>query len=79
MSIEEVEKLFINDKGKKAKPTKYAGTRMSEKGYSWWWLRSPGSHSVYVAEVNVNGWVDREGDFVHNDCFGVRPTLWMNL
>ena len=44
-----------------------------------WWLRSPGNNSNNAAEVNNNGWVNRSGDDVSDDCDGVRPALHLNL
>ena len=42
---------------------------------SWWWLRSPGNSSNYVAVVDGGGNVDTDGDYVSNIEYGVRPAL----
>lgn len=44
-----------------------------------WWLRSPGNNSNNAAEVNNNGWVNRNGNNVNNNNDGVRPALHLNL
>ncbi|WP_442871950.1 hypothetical protein [Anaerobutyricum hallii] len=43
-----------------------------------WWLRSPGNNSNNAAEVNNNGWVNRNGNNVNNNNDGVRPALRRN-
>ena len=45
---------------------------------SWWWLRSPGDHSLYAAGVNDDGDVYVGGYDVGN-FGGIRPALWLNL
>ena len=49
------------------------------EAFSWWWLRSPGSHGDRAAEVGSSGWVYRSGRYVCNDDDGVRPALHLNL
>lgn len=44
----------------------------------WWWLRSPGCYSDYVAYINEDGSVNDLGFPVfYSKCF-VRPVLWLN-
>ena len=45
----------------------------------YWWLRSPGVSRSWAAEVNYNGYVIRNGNYVHYNYDGVRPTLYLNL
>ena len=42
------------------------------RGYSYWWLRSPGDDDNYAAYVNGNGNVNDNGNNVNNS-LGVRP------
>jgi RNA polymerase subunit RPABC4/transcription elongation factor Spt4 len=51
----------------------------SDGNASWWWLRSPGIHSLYAANVFDDGWVFVNGNSVNNSDGGVRPALWLNL
>jgi hypothetical protein len=46
---------------------------------SWWWLRSPGYHQHYAANVSRSGYVYGNGTCVSHDGGGVRPALWVNL
>ena len=50
--------------------------------YGWtfgYWLRSPGGHQDYAADVSDVGRVYESGYFVDFDNHGVRPALWVNL
>ena len=40
---------------------------------SWWWLRSPGNAGSRAANVNNDGWLNRDGNNVNNSTGGVRP------
>lgn len=40
-----------------------------------WWLRSPGNNSNNAANVNNDGYVNRNGNNVNNDNDAVRPDL----
>ena len=44
-----------------------------------WWLRSPGNNSNNAAEVNNNGWVNKNGNNVNNNNDGVRPASQKEL
>ena len=82
LSIEEAESLFINDEERRTTATKYAekaGVYMDDEGYSWWWLRSPGFHSICAAILDYRGWVHEDGFCVDCYAYGVRPALWLNL
>ena len=41
----------------------------------WWWLRSPGRHSTYAANVTFYGSVSLSGSNVVLENYGVRPAL----
>ena len=45
----------------------------------WWWLRSPGQHDNFSANVSPNGTVNIQGVTVTNRGGGVRPALWLRL
>ena len=86
LSITEANKYFKSDDARKCAPTDYAKEQgvFTNSGYStggkatcWWWLRSPGYDSDYVAYVYFGGYV-YYGD-VSYDGIGVRPALWINL
>lgn len=42
---------------------------------TFWWLRSPGSSSIYAAAINCDGSVNVCGSYVNNVCEAVRPAL----
>jgi len=51
-------------------------------GFSWWWLRSPGSNNLSAAAVSVGGDMNvrgRDVDAMHPDMGGVRPAIWLKL
>ncbi len=94
LSLEEVRKYFSNDKARIAYPTPYASSKKSVNGNlwvsnkyvskehggsCWWWLRSIGSVQTYAAYVFYDGDVSPNGSNVHNDEYGVRPALKINL
>lgn len=41
----------------------------------WWWLRSPGYYSDSIANVNTNGFVFEDGDYVYVGSYAVCPAL----
>jgi serine/threonine protein kinase len=45
---------------------------------SWWWLRSPGSHSGSAAHV-IGSHIQVHGNMGVSMSGGVRPALWLNL
>ena len=92
MSLEEVAKYF-GDSGQLANQDhpknhrlngvfdQYDGSRIaldSNGSASWWWLRSPGSESVFAAIIPDDGSIYTYGRPIHNDG-GVRPAIWLNL
>ena len=81
LSINEVEKYFPSDDGRRCVPTEYAKTKVvhANNAGCWWWLRSPGRTQLYAARVDCSGDVFEEGDFVYSDFTAVRPALWINL
>ena len=89
LSINEVEKYFNSDEARKCAPTAYAKAQgaytsdsyktASGAATCWWWLRSPGLHQNYAANVNTDGSVRYRGNYVSYDNYAVRPALWINL
>lgn len=64
-------------------PTKYAiskGAWVSDNGYCYWWLRSPGDTQYDAAGVfgGVGG-VHEAGNDVDNNENAVRPAMWIDL
>ncbi|MDR0197803.1 MAG: DUF6273 domain-containing protein [Oscillospiraceae bacterium] len=70
LSIDEANEYFSDDNARVA--------YNSEGNASGWWLRSPGSLSIYAANVFLNGSVNVLGNHVFVNG-GVRPALWLNL
>lgn len=75
-----------SDEAKKSRCSTYAyamgiekNVAFSDKGNIWWRLRSPGSTSYAVTEVNPWGAVDNCGEDVYYTEKGVRPALHLNL
>ena len=82
LSIDEAERYFSSDDARKCQPTAYAvenGAWESGSGNCWWWLRSPGNYQGNAANVDSDGSVSCNGDYVNyvSDC--VRPALWVNI
>ena len=52
-----------------------------ELNYQWWWLRSPGVNTDYVAYVgkSKDGVIDPHGDIAGNDYGAVRPALTLSI
>ena len=49
-------------------------------GSAWlWWLRSPGSLSIYTACVHNDGGIIMSGLIVNERSVGVRPALWLSF
>lgn len=82
LSIIEAEKYFATDDSRQCEPTAYAvsngGYRSSDTGNCRWWLRSPGYFHSYAAQVELDGGVDRYGNFDYGTVC-VRPAIWVNL
>ena len=82
LSITEAQKYFKDDNARKLKPTPFAkmrGAWVSNDGYSYWWLRSPGYNQRYAAYVIYDGGVNNHGHYVNSDNIAVRVALWLNL
>lgn len=83
LSIDEAEKYFSSNEARKCEPTEYAeanGDYINDgNGTVWWWLRSPGNDTYYVASVDTFGWVHDYGYIVNLTYIAVRPALWINL
>ena len=88
LSYDEATRYFGSDEERKCVPTQYAVTRGAEQSkFSKldgeptvnWWLRSPGSNSIYVSGVNEFGKALRGGFAVTNTTFGVRPAMWITV
>ena len=88
LSVDEVERLFLTDKDKRAMPTEYASKMGVEtwngeelpvdlypddNGYSLWWIRSRKYDGVNL--VYYGGWFSN----THTDSndIGVRPAIWV--
>lgn len=82
LSIDEVNKYFINYKERQCKPTQYAVSNNAYKdgnGMCWWRLRSLGSNQNNAAHVSNDGNVNYYGSNVNNVYIAVRVALWVNL
>lgn len=83
LSVDEVNKYFKSDNDRICMPTQQA---VSNGAWTWddngacgWWLRSPGVHSDYAADVYADGLVYPGGLNVGYAANAVRPALWVNL
>ena len=88
LSFDEVNRYFDSKDAKKCVPTAYAvANGVEESTYakvdgrltSYWWLRSPGSNSIYVSGVRDNGNADEGGFGVTNTTVAVRPAMWVSI
>lgn len=82
LSIDEADTYFVNNTERIAAPTKYAvskGAYKSDKGTTWWWLRSPGETQRDAADVYTDGNIMRDGYFATNRIFSIRPAMWVNI
>jgi len=93
LSTDEAYEYFQNDNNRRARffPTDDQAKRIFENrdfdikdylrdsdNYYYWWLRSPGNGSAYIAACVLEaGDVNVGGDGV-NVYYGVRPALWLN-
>lgn len=51
----------------------------TSRGSGWWWLRSPGDSSGIAATVYDLGYGGRNGYFVFDDDYAIRPALHLTL
>ena len=82
LSLYEANTYFKNDEDRVLYPTELAvsqGVYVAENGGCWWWLRSPGSHDHYAADVDYGGDVDYYGSAVQSSNNGIRPAMWVKL
>ncbi len=57
----------------------YISTSSNYAGNCGWWLRSPGNHAYYAADVSNNGYVYRTGNSVSSSLDACVPALHINL
>ncbi|MBQ7502032.1 hypothetical protein IJT93_04870 [bacterium] len=78
LSIDEVKRLFVDEKDRIAKVTAYAAKcgayTYNEDGITWWWLRSRNYDGNYAAFVNLAGVIGSRG-LVDRASGSVRPAL----
>ena len=77
------------DINRKCVPTDYAvaqgawlvseGDQSDVKGFTWWWLRTPGETPEYASFVSYSGEIDEEGVFTDYHDVTVRPAMYINL
>jgi len=82
LSIPEANKYFASASARQCKPTAYAkkqGAYTDNRGFCWWWLRSPGFERSLAADVSTGGGVNGYGGRVDGGFGAVRPALWVNL
>ena len=89
LSIDEVVKYFGDSGQLTNRPSGASGisdmynsqriARDARVSASWWWLRSPGYHPDFAADVDYVGNLDMRGSNVSWSGGGVRPALWLNL
>lgn len=83
LSDDEAYRYFYSDECRICMPTQQAVNNgawtWDDNGACYWWLRSPGAYSDGAADVNADGYVYSDGDYVAHKDFAVRPALWINL
>ena len=82
LSTVESEQYFETDVSRQCEATAYAkdmGASIDKNGYSWWWLRTPGSSSGVVSDVRCNGGIGYMGNVSYSIYGVVRPVMWINL
>ena len=80
LSINEVRKYFSSDLEREIKTTEYSKNNkayIDRNGYTWWWLRSPGSYDYFASGVSSDGSIHYIGRNVDNNRNTVRPALWI--
>lgn len=81
LGISQVREYFDSDSARACRGTEYCYSQRTYRfysGYSWWWVRSPGSYrdAAYVSAV---GSVCISGHSVFHDRRGIRPALWIDV
>lgn len=81
LSVTEANKYFSSDSARQCKPTAYVVAKQARviDGNCYWWLRSPGEDSHYVAVVPNDGNVYYKGFGTSSTDEAVRPALWIDL
>ena len=82
LSLYEANTYFKNDEDRILYPTELAvsqGVYVAENGGCWWWLRSPGSHDHYAADVDYGGDIDSYGSDKYNGINAIRPAMWVSI
>ncbi len=82
LSLYEANTYFKNDEDRILYPTELAvsqGVFVAENGGCWWWLRSPGSHDHYAADVDYGGDIDSYGSDKYNGINAIRPAMWVSI
>ena len=77
LSVDEVNKYFPLQDGRKCLPTSYAVSHhvwSNDEGYCWVWLRSPGRSADRAASVDCGGAIYNSSDIDSGD-FAVRPAI----
>ena len=80
LSVEEADK-YLTQKTRKCRPTPYAKLHnawSSDDNFCDWWLRSPGNHQIYVANVLDGGGVYAGGSYVNYVLNAIRVALWVD-
>ncbi len=81
LTTEEVQQYLPSEASRRALSTPYAVSRgvfvKEESGYTWWWLRTPGTDLVHAVYIYSYGKIDLWGDQVTASVGGVRPAIWV--
>ncbi len=82
LSVQEAEAYFVSNEARACQPTAYTkslGAYLNPNtGACWWYLRTPGTESAFVAGVQTFGDVTYEGiEVTEPGC--VRPAIWIRL
>ncbi len=77
MSHDECMRYFPTRDSRRAKPTKYCVSRNVdvEKGYCYWWLRTPGTFRCNAEYVFNSGRITTYGSDVGHNSVAVRPMM----
>lgn len=82
LSISEAKKYLTDNRMLKGIPTEYAvtcGTRESDDGTCWYWLRNPGKTRANAAYVTTNVVISESGAPVNYNDSGIRPAIWVSI
>ena len=82
LSISEAKKYLTDTRMLKGIPTEYAvtcGTRKSDNGTCWYWLRNPGKTRANAAYVTTKATISEAGVSVDYYDSGIRPAIWVSI